>query len=54
MGQRKAGQADAKPFTNFALFHDSLLARLKNISHIQLNFDKQAKELEGRFTDQIG
>ncbi|KAJ3743052.1 hypothetical protein DFH05DRAFT_1499088 [Lentinula detonsa] len=50
---KKGGQAETKPFTNFSVFHDNLITRLKALSQIQLDFDKRCKEIEGRFTDRM-
>ncbi|EMD34205.1 hypothetical protein CERSUDRAFT_55205 [Gelatoporia subvermispora B] len=41
------------PFTNFAVFHDNLITRLKALSQVQLDFDKRAKETEARYTDKL-
>ena len=49
--QKKHGQAETKPFTNFSVFHDNLITRLKALSQIQLDFDKRCKEAETRFTE---
>ncbi|KAF8891382.1 hypothetical protein BD779DRAFT_1514947 [Infundibulicybe gibba] len=50
---KKSGQAETKPFTNFSVFHDNLITRLKALSQIQLDFDKRVKEVEGRFTEKL-
>uniref|UniRef100_A0A0W0F3I1 Mto1-like Mto2p-binding domain-containing protein n=1 Tax=Moniliophthora roreri TaxID=221103 RepID=A0A0W0F3I1_MONRR len=50
---KKGTQAETKPFTNFGVFHDNLLTRLKALSQIQAEFDKRCKEAEGRFADKI-
>ncbi|KAK7023033.1 Cnn-1N domain-containing protein [Favolaschia claudopus] len=50
---KKAGQAETKPFTNFSVFHDNLITRLKALSQIQLDFEKRAKEVEGRFVEKL-
>ncbi|KAF9267702.1 hypothetical protein L218DRAFT_919289 [Marasmius fiardii PR-910] len=50
---KKGGQAETKPFTNFAVFHDNLLTRLKTLSQIQADFEKRCKEAEGRFMEKI-
>src|SRR6202042_2114472 len=41
-------QAETKPFTNFSVFHDNLITRLKALSQIQLDFDRRCKEERGR------
>ena len=51
--QKKGGQAETKPFTNFSVFHDNLITRLKALSQIQLDFDKRCKDVEGRFTEKL-
>ncbi|KAN0073860.1 hypothetical protein V8E55_012114 [Tylopilus felleus] len=50
---KKGGQAETKPFTNFSVFHDNLITRLKSLSQIQLDFDKRVKEAETRFTEKL-
>lgn len=50
---KKGSQAETKPFTNFSVFHDNLITRLKALSQIQLDFDKRVKEAEGRFADRL-
>ncbi|KAG5634459.1 hypothetical protein H0H81_001876 [Sphagnurus paluster] len=50
---KKSGQAETKPFTNFGVFHDNLITRLKSLSHIQLEFDKRCREVEGRYTERL-
>ncbi|KAF7321017.1 Anucleate primary sterigmata protein B [Mycena chlorophos] len=49
---KKAG-AETKPFTNFSVFHDNLITRLKALSQIQVDFDKRAKEAEARFMEKL-
>jgi len=49
----KGGQAETKPFTNFSVFHDNLITRLKALSQIQLDFDKRCKEAESKFTEKL-
>ena len=51
--QKKSGQAETKPFTNFSVFHDNLITRLKSLSQVQLEFDRRCKEIEGRFTEKM-
>ncbi|ETW85083.1 hypothetical protein HETIRDRAFT_470129 [Heterobasidion irregulare TC 32-1] len=50
---KKGGQAETKPFTNFSVFHDNLITRLKSLSQIQLDFDKRVKEAETRFAEKL-
>jgi len=51
---KKSGQAETKPFTNFSVFHDNLITRLKALSQIQMDFDRRCKEIEGRFAERLG
>ena len=51
--QKKAGQAETKPFTNFAVFHDNLITRLKSLAQIQAGFEKRVKEAEGRYSERL-
>ncbi|KAF8066862.1 hypothetical protein FPV67DRAFT_1417467 [Lyophyllum atratum] len=50
---KKSGQAETKPFTNFSVFHDNLITRLKALSQIQLQFDKRCKEVEGSYSEKL-
>ncbi|KAJ7713473.1 hypothetical protein DFH07DRAFT_1068670 [Mycena maculata] len=50
---KKAGQAETKPFTNFGVFHDNLITRLKALSQIQTDFERRAKDAEGRFAGRL-
>ena len=52
--QKKSGQAETKPYTNFGIFHDNLITRLKSLSQIQLDFEKRVKEAEARYTEKLG
>ncbi|KZO92408.1 hypothetical protein CALVIDRAFT_310030 [Calocera viscosa TUFC12733] len=51
---RTAGQLDPKPFTNFPIFHEKLMGRLKSVSQMQLDFVGRCKEAEARYSDRIG
>ena len=51
--QKKSGQAETKPFTNFSVFHDNLITRLKALSQIQMDFDRRCKDIETRFTEKL-
>ncbi len=51
--QKKGTQGETKPFTNFSVFHDNLITRLKALSQIQMDFEKRCKEVEGRFADRL-
>ena len=51
--QKKGGQAETKPFTNFGVFHDNLITRLKQLSQIHVDFERRAKEAENRFADKL-
>ncbi|KAI0648531.1 hypothetical protein C8Q79DRAFT_579557 [Trametes meyenii] len=50
---KKHGQAETKPFTNFSVFHDNLITRLKALSQIQTDFEKRVKEAEQRYADKL-
>ncbi|KAI0669382.1 hypothetical protein C8Q78DRAFT_978290, partial [Trametes maxima] len=41
------------PFTNFSVFHDNLITRLKALSQIQTDFEKRVKEAEQRYADKL-
>lgn len=43
-------KGETKPFTNFSVFHDNLISRLKSLSQIQLDFDKRTKEMDTKQT----
>ncbi|CAL1703091.1 unnamed protein product [Somion occarium] len=49
----KNGQAETKPFTNFSVFHDNLITRLKALSQIQLDFDKRVKDAESKYAEKL-
>jgi hypothetical protein len=51
--QKKNGGAETKPFTNFSVFHDNLITRLKQLSQIQLDFDKRVKEAEVKHSEKL-
>ncbi|KDE03126.1 hypothetical protein MVLG_06364 [Microbotryum lychnidis-dioicae p1A1 Lamole] len=51
--QRKSAQAEPKPFTNFVIFHDSLISRLKSVNQLQVSFDRRTREIETKFSDQF-
>ncbi|KAJ2928159.1 hypothetical protein H1R20_g8932, partial [Candolleomyces eurysporus] len=53
-GLKKGQQAETKPFTNFSVFHDNLITRLKALSSIQSTFETKAKEIEGRYGEKVG
>jgi hypothetical protein len=42
-----------KPFTNFGVFHDNLINRLKALSQIQPNSPRRIMESEMRSTDKL-
>ncbi len=50
---RRRGDDDLKPFTNFGVFHDSLLARLRRLGELQGHFEDRAKDMESKFTEQF-
>ncbi|RIA84854.1 hypothetical protein C1645_398480 [Glomus cerebriforme] len=41
-----------KPSTNFDLFHDQLLSKIKTLTHVQNTFDRRAKEIDNRWQEQ--
>ncbi|KAJ2911777.1 hypothetical protein MD484_g8639, partial [Candolleomyces efflorescens] len=51
---KKGQQAETKPFTNFSVFHDNLVTRLKMLSSIQTMFETRAKDLEGKYGEKVG
>lgn len=53
LGVEKTAKAETKPFTNFAVFHDNLISRLKAVTSIQTDFEKRSKEIESKFTDRL-
>ncbi|TFK45915.1 hypothetical protein OE88DRAFT_1668544 [Heliocybe sulcata] len=50
---KKGSQAETKPYTNFSVFHDNLITRLKQLSAIQLDFDKRCKEVEAKYMEKL-
>ncbi|TKY85692.1 hypothetical protein EX895_005232 [Sporisorium graminicola] len=44
-------EAELKPFTNFDVFHSSLLGRLRRVFDTQLGIDQKAKELESKLME---
>ncbi|KAH6904341.1 hypothetical protein BKA70DRAFT_530754 [Coprinopsis sp. MPI-PUGE-AT-0042] len=50
---KKGSAAETKPFTNFSVFHDNLITRLKQVSQISFEFDKKLKGAEGRYSDRL-
>lgn len=44
-------EAELKPFTNFDVFHSSLLGRLRRVFDTQLGVDQKAKELENKLLE---
>ncbi|CDS01199.1 related to Myosin heavy chain [Sporisorium scitamineum] len=44
-------EAELKPFTNFDVFHSSLLGRLRRVFDTQLGVDQKAKELESKLME---
>ncbi|POW18508.1 hypothetical protein PSHT_05707 [Puccinia striiformis] len=43
---------DAKPFTNFTVFHESIINRLKSLGAMQSGFDTKIKEVEKKLEKQ--
>lgn len=50
--KKSGGQSDAKPFSNFSVFHDCVINRLRSLSAIQSGFDTKIKEFENRLEKQ--
>lgn len=46
-------KVELKPFSHFSVFHDNLIAKLKALSQIQLDFEKRCKEAESRYADRL-
>jgi hypothetical protein len=38
--EQKGAATETKPFTNFSVFHDNPVTRLKRLSQIQIDFEK--------------
>jgi hypothetical protein len=53
MDKKKPAQADLRPHSNFAVFHDAIVSRIRNITQIQQLFDRKAREMESKFVEQI-
>ena len=45
---------EPKPYTNFGIFHDLLLTRLKDIGQTRSHFERKIKDIEKRFEDKFG
>lgn len=52
LSQRKK-EEDTKPFTNFSIFHDSLLARLKRVGDLQIQFESRTREMESKMSERF-
>lgn len=50
---KKGSAAETKPFTNFSVFHDNLVTRLKALSTISDQFEKRVKEVEVKYGDKF-
>ncbi|QRW15481.1 microtubule organizer protein 1 [Ceratobasidium sp. AG-Ba] len=53
LGVDKKRSGDTKPFTNFAVFHDRILERLRSLTLLNSEFTKRAKELETKLLGKI-
>ena len=51
--QKKGIQNEPRPSTNFTIFHDNLIARLKTLNQVQADFEKRCKDAELRFTERM-
>ncbi|KAG8873257.1 hypothetical protein FRB98_009135 [Tulasnella sp. 332] len=49
----KKGSGSTRPLTNFALFHEDLMGRMKALSHLTADFEKKCKIVEQRFTEKL-
>ncbi|KAH8114261.1 hypothetical protein DFH11DRAFT_1877990 [Phellopilus nigrolimitatus] len=47
-------KAETKPFTNFSVFHELLMSRLKALNQISSDFERRSKEVEARYSDRLG
>lgn len=50
-GDTASTRADLKPFTNFEVFHTSLLTRLRKVFDTQLGVEQRAKDMEIKLTE---
>jgi chromosome segregation ATPase len=50
---KRGAEADLKPFTDFAVFNDSLIARMRRVSDIQTQFEQRAKMIEDQFAEKL-
>ena len=46
-------KAETKPFTNFPVFHDLIMARLKDLVRISGDFERKSKEIETRYSEKL-
>ncbi|KAH7317493.1 hypothetical protein B0J17DRAFT_724337 [Rhizoctonia solani] len=53
LGEDKKRSGDGKPFTNFSVFHDRILERLRSLTMINTEFTKRSKELEAKLMGKI-
>ncbi|KAJ1309342.1 hypothetical protein OPQ81_006121 [Rhizoctonia solani] len=53
LGEDKKRSGDGKPFTNFSVFHDRILERLRSLTMINTEFVKRSKELEAKLMGKI-
>jgi len=49
----KTSKGETKLLTNFTVFHDNLISRLKSLSQIQLDFARKCKTMETKHTDKV-
>ncbi|KAG9014667.1 hypothetical protein FRB94_011845 [Tulasnella sp. JGI-2019a] len=50
---RKSMGSVTRPLTNFALFHEDLMSRMKALSHLTADFEKKCKVVEQRFAEKL-
>ncbi|KAG8680240.1 hypothetical protein FRC11_002745, partial [Ceratobasidium sp. 423] len=53
LGEDKKRSGDGKPFTNFSVFHDRILERLRSLTMINTEFVRRSKELEAKLMGKI-
>ena len=44
---------ETRPYTNFSVFHDLLMSRLKTLNQLANTFEARSKEIETRYSDKL-
>ena len=44
---------ETRPYTNFSVFHDLLMSRLKALNQLATDFEARSKDIETRYTDKL-